>query len=184
VRLIEAFADYRNRPVSGRRWDLVLCGDGPQADLIKQAITRSGHPEAIHRPGFLQADALCRWYAHAAAFVLASLSEPWGLVVNEAASTGLPLLVSDRAGCAATLVPKPEGTTGAQFNPLDVEEIAHKLTWLSLLSQDERRAMGQRAVEVVSHWGPDRFAQGAVEAINLAVRAPRSPKLRLLEPAR
>ena len=74
------------------------CGDGPQAVLIDTAITRSGHAEAIHRPGFLQADALSRWYAHAGAFVLPSLSEPWGLVVNEAASTGLPLLVSNRAG--------------------------------------------------------------------------------------
>ena len=77
--------------------------------------------------------------------MLPSLSEPWGLVVNEAASAGLPLLVSERAGCAATLVPEPEGTTGARFDPLDIEEMTLKLTWLALLSQDERRAMGQRA---------------------------------------
>ena len=30
------------------------------------------------------------------------------------------------------------------------------------------RAMGERAAETVSHWGPDRFAQGALEALELA----------------
>lgn len=184
IRLIEAFARYRDQACCTRRWDLVLCGNGPQAGLIEEIIARSDHAEAIHRPGFLQVDALCRWYAHAAAFVLPSLSEPWGLVVNEAASAGLPLLVSERAGCAATLVPEPEGTTGARFDPLKVEEMAQKLTWLALLSEDERLAMGQRAVEVVSHWGPDRFVQGSLEAIDLAVRCPRTCKTSLLQPAR
>ena len=182
--LIEAFARYRDQACHSPKWDLVLCGDGSQAPLIEETIARSGHEEAIHCPGFLQADALCRWYAHAAAFVLPSLSEPWGLVVNEAASAGLPLLVSERAGCAATLVPEPEGTTGARFDPLDPEELTRKLTWLASLPQDERRAMGQRAADVVSQWGPDRFAQGMLEALDLASRSPRIPKARLLEPAR
>ena len=98
LRLIKAFSSYRDQASHEHSWDLVVCGDGPQADLIDAAIRRSGHAAAIHRPGFLQADALARWYAHAGAFVLPSLSEPWGLVVNEAASCGLPLLVSNRAG--------------------------------------------------------------------------------------
>ena len=157
----------------GHAWDLVLCGDGPQAALVDAAIRQSGHAEAVHRPGFLQADALARWYAPAGAFVLPSLSEPWGLVVNEAASTGLPLLVSNRAGCAATLVPEFEGSTGAQFDPLDIEEMCQKLLWMSLLPEAERRSMGERAAETVSSWGPDRFAQGTLEALDMATRSPR-----------
>lgn len=184
VRLIDAFARYRDLISPAQGWDLMLCGDGPLAPLIENTIARSGHAGAIHRPGFLQAEALCRLYAYAAAFVLPSVSEPWGLVVNEAASTELPLLVSERAGCAALLVPEPEGTTGARFNPFDVDEMTHKLTWFALLSQNERRAMGRRAAEVVNHWGPDRFAEGMLEAINLAVQHPRIRKSSSLQPAR
>ena len=132
-------------PTRCTAWDLVLCGDGPRPADVEDAIARSGCASAIHRPGFLQADALTQWYAHAEAFVLPSLSEPWGLVVNEAAASGLPLLVSARAGCAATLVPEPEGTTGGQFDPLDLEEMTTKLAWMAGLSQEDRRAMGQRA---------------------------------------
>ena len=184
VRLIEAFARYRNLVCDSPRWDLVLCGDGPQAGLIEVTIARSGCAEAIHRPGFLQADALCCWYANASAFVLPSVSEPWGLVVNEAASVGLPLLVSERAGCAETLVPEPTGTTGACFDPLNVDDMAEKLIWVALLSQEERRSMGQRAVELVSHWGPEKFAQGMLEAINLAARQTRNRRMTSLQSAR
>jgi 1,2-diacylglycerol 3-alpha-glucosyltransferase len=111
---------------------------------------------------------LSRYYAHAAAFVLPSLSEPWGLVVNEAAACGLPLLVSSRAGCSGTLVPDPDGTTGGRFDPLDVEEMTTKLAWMAALDGEDRRAMGLRAAGVVSSWGPDRFARGAMEALEFA----------------
>jgi 1,2-diacylglycerol 3-alpha-glucosyltransferase len=178
-RLIDAFARYREQCHARARWDLVLCGDGPIATEIEMAIEQSGCAQAIHRPGFLQADALARWYANAGAFVLPSLSEPWGLVVNEAAASGLPLLVSSRAGCAATLVPQPEGTTGGRFNPLDVEEMTLKLAWMAALPQTDRQAMGLRAAAAVSTWGPDRFARGALEAVDFArttrPRQSRSP---------
>jgi glycosyltransferase involved in cell wall biosynthesis len=168
LRLIEAFGLYRDQAAPGKGWDLVLCGDGPEARSLDAAIAASDHAEAIHRPGFLQADALSRLFAFASAFVLPSLSEPWGLVVNEAASTALPLLVSERAGCVTALVPEPEGTTGARFDPLDIEDITHKLTWMTQLTSEERQSMGQRAAEVVEEWGPDRFAQGMLEVLGLA----------------
>jgi len=173
VRLVEAFARYRHQSAARAAWDLVLCGDGPGSGEVAGAIARSGCAPAIHRPGFLQADSLPRWYAHAAAFVLPSLSEPWGLVVNEAAAAGLPLLVSTHAGCALTLVPDPQGTTGGRFDPLDLDAMTIKLAWMAALPEESRRAMGRRAAEVVSHWGPDRFARGMMEALELARRARR-----------
>ena len=98
-RLIEAFACYRDRALKSHSWDLVLCGDGALFPGIQQLISKSRYPSAIHCPGFLQSGDLARWYAYASAFVLPSISEPWGLVANEAASVGLPLLISNRAGC-------------------------------------------------------------------------------------
>src|SRR5262249_12326833 len=82
-------------------------------------------------------------------------------------ASGLPLLVSHRAGCAATLVPEPEGTTGARFDPLDVEGLADKLLWMATAPPDVRAAMGRRASETVSHWGPGPFAPGGPGAIAL-----------------
>src|SRR5262249_28282753 len=175
VRLISAFARFRRQQDPAAPWDLVLCGDGPAADDVTRAIADSGCAHAIHRPGFLQSDSLSRWYAHASAFVLPSLSEPWGLVANEAAASGLPLLISSHAGCALTLVPDPAGTTGRRFNPVDEDAIATDLAWMVSLPEEPRRAMGQRASLVVSAWGPDRFAQGMIEAVALS-RPPWRPR--------
>lgn len=172
-RLVEAFARYR-RAADDQAWDLVLCGDGPGRDEVEAAVAASGFADSIHRPGFLQVDALPRWYAHAGAFVLASLQEPWGLVANEAAASGLPLLISRRAGCAATLVPAPPGQTGFRLDPLDVDEMAEALDRVASAPDETRAAMGRRAAEVVARWGPERFADGVVEALDLArARRPR-----------
>jgi 1,2-diacylglycerol 3-alpha-glucosyltransferase len=174
-RLIEAFARYRDTYRGPEPWDLVLCGDGEAASEVDAAIQRSGHAGAIHRPGFLQADELPRWYAFASAFVHPSLLEPWGLVVNEAATCGLPLLVSDRAGCVETLVPLGESTTGERFDPRSVGEITACLRSISGLSRAGRERLGNRAAAIVSEWGPDRFASGALEALDLAEPAASRP---------
>lgn len=169
--LIEAFARYRRSVPEAGAWELVLCGDGPGAGDVRRAVSRSGFAQAIHLPGFLQAGQLSRWYAFASAFVHPSMLEPWGLVVNEAAACGLPLLISDRAGCAETLVPDPPGTTGWRFDPRDVDQLTEVLLRIAGLSEAERRRMGQRAASVVAEWGPDRFAQGVTEALGFAFNA-------------
>ncbi|MDR3634985.1 MAG: glycosyltransferase family 4 protein [Isosphaeraceae bacterium] len=170
-RLVRAFARYRQEAQPAEAWDLVLCGDGPAAAEVREAIAASGVAKSIHCPGFLQADELPRWYAFAGAFVHPSLMEPWGLVVNEAAACGLPLLVSERAGCAETLVPDEGRPSGRRFDPSDEDVLAASLTWMASLSGAERSQLGARAAEVVADWGPERFAQGMLEALEMAVRA-------------
>ncbi|HEV3121098.1 MAG TPA: glycosyltransferase [Isosphaeraceae bacterium] len=169
-RLVRAFARYRQSAAADGRqaWDLVLCGAGPASGDVDSAIRASGVAEAIHRPGFLQSDALVRWYAFASAFVLPSLSEPWGLVVNEAAACGLPLLVSTRAGCVETLVPDPPGDTGWRIDPANEQGLTAHLSHMAALATPRRAAMGARAEEVANDWGPERFARGALEALAIA----------------
>jgi len=166
--LVRAFTRYRQNHANGRPWDLVLCGGGPGAGEVEAAIAESGLAEAIHRPGFLQAEELPRWYAHASAFVHPSLMEPWGLVVNEAAACGLPLLVSDRAGAVETFVPLTPESTGRRFDPHNEDSVTECLTWMASQPEADRQAQGKRAEEIVAQWGPQRFAQGTLEAVAMA----------------
>jgi glycosyltransferase involved in cell wall biosynthesis len=167
-RLIRAFARYRAASPGDAAWDLVLCGDGPEAIAIEREVAQSGFEGSIHRPGFLQLPELARWYAFASAFVLASLSEPWGLVVNEAAACELPLLVSERAGCVDTFVPEGRETTGRRLDPLDIDSMAAAMHLTADLSEPERRRQGRTAAAIAHEWGPRRFAQGVIEALALA----------------
>jgi glycosyltransferase involved in cell wall biosynthesis len=172
--LIRGFASYRRAAGNFTPWDLVLCGDGPDRAEVEVAIKASGAQHAIHRPGFLQAGELTRWYAFASAFVLPSLSEPWGLVANEASACGLPLLISARAGCVDTLVPDPPDTSGRRFDPRDEDAIAGALTWMADRTPAQRAAMAARAREIVDQWGPERFADGTQKALDLAFDVERA----------
>jgi 1,2-diacylglycerol 3-alpha-glucosyltransferase len=170
VRLIEAYSRYRLEPGMTEPWDLVLCGGGLAAREVEKAVLESGFMGSIHRPGFLQAGELARWYAFASAFVHPSLSEPWGLVVNEAAACGLPLLVSDRAGCVGTFVPETGPPTGFRLNGRDAQSMTAALSRMAKLPEQARKTMGRRAAEIASEWGPERFARGTIEAIEMANR--------------
>ena len=48
-------------------------------------------------------------YRAADVFVLPSIIEPWGLVVEEALNNGTPVIVSDRVGCKDDLLTKETG---------------------------------------------------------------------------
>jgi glycosyltransferase involved in cell wall biosynthesis len=176
--LVAAFARYRESAPGEAAWDLVLAGGGPEADALARAIAASGHDGAIHRPGFLQSDALVPWYAHAGAFVLPSLSEPWGLVANEAAACAVPLLISDRCGCARTLVPEPPGTAGWTSDPADPDALADRLAQVAALAPAARAEIGRRARQVAAAWGPHRFASGLLEAVGMAADRRRSRRTR------
>jgi glycosyltransferase involved in cell wall biosynthesis len=168
--LIRAFGRVIEAMPAEQAWSLVLCGDGPERRALEALVERLGLAGRVHFPGFLQEAELVPYYAFASAFVHASLSEPWGLVVNEAAACGLPLVVSDRAGCVETLVPDPIGTTGRRFDPGDLEGVVAAMSWVTSLSDAKRAEIGMRARDVARQWGPERFAEGMLEALAIAIR--------------
>jgi glycosyltransferase involved in cell wall biosynthesis len=167
-RLVEGYATYRRRVGPAEAWDLVLCGGGPSQPELVAAIEAAGLSDVIHLPGFLQDHALGRWYAFASAFVHPSLMEPWGLVVNEAAACGLPLLVSDRAGCVDPLVPETPGVTGRRIRADDVADVADGMTWLASQPEEARLRMGANALRLVAGLSPEQFAGGTIEALAIA----------------
>src|SRR6266513_799286 len=118
----EATAD---REVSGENapWDLVLLGDGPMRDTLNTQLSTLNLHAHVHLPGFKPYDELPVYYGLAKAFVHASTTEQWGLVVNEAVASELPVIVSNRCGCVPELV---QGN-GFTFDPFDEHELTARL---------------------------------------------------------
>jgi glycosyltransferase involved in cell wall biosynthesis len=133
---------------------------------------------SVRLPGFVQYDGLRALYARAGAFILPSVSDPWGLVVNEAMAAGLPVLVSNRCGCAPDLV--EEGRNGFTFDPYDIEGLARLMLRMSSMSDAERAAMGQASREIIRRWTPETFATNLMKVVEVALAAPR-PKATLLD---
>lgn len=167
--LFRAYARYRSLCAESFQtpWHLVLLGDGELRDslLALRAELRLG--EVIHLPGFKQYPDLPAYYGLAQAFVHASTTEPWGLVVNEAMASGLPVLVSNRCGCAHDLV--QDGCNGFVFDPGDEENLAILMQRVSGLTPGKLSAMGTASQEIITHWGPERFADGLTRSVEMAV---------------
>ncbi len=112
------------------------------------------------------------------AFVMPSTTDQWGLVVNEAMASGLPVLVSTGCGCAADLV--EEGVNGFAFDPTSVKELAGLLARLCLATPDRRAAMGAASRQRISAWSPQTFADSALSLAEAALQeTPR--RMRMLD---
>jgi glycosyltransferase involved in cell wall biosynthesis len=114
--------------------------------------------------GFRQIGELPSFYAGAGAFVHPALEEPWGLVINEAMASGLPVLSSRNVGAAEELV--VEGRTGFLFDPGDVNSIAESLFKMFSMSEAARHKMGVEGREMLERKVPSRaFGEGLAKVL-------------------
>jgi glycosyltransferase involved in cell wall biosynthesis len=187
--LVRAYAKYRRRSsafakatadkevrslkseVSNNKapWDLVVLGDGPLKTDLRRLISDLRLNEHVHLPGFKPYDELPIYYALANAFVHASTTEQWGLVVNEAIASGLPVIVSDRCGCAPELV----NGNGFTFDPTNEDELLTRLLEMASLSDQERNHLGDNSYRIAANFAPERFGEGLERAASVAMGVPQ-----------
>ncbi len=168
-RLIEGFAFYRNL-AGPNHWKLVLLGDGPLRPELVTLRRKLDLDNDILMRGFIQYRDLPAYYALADVFVHASTTEQWGLVVNEAMATGLPLIVSNRCGCVPDLL--AEGKNGFTFNPESVEDLGKLMVDMSRLSDRRLEEMRGESRRIVAGFTPTHFATAAQHAIDVAKAPP------------
>lgn len=181
--LLYAYARYLRKASSP--WSLVITGDGvernhllmlcekmPLPTFCIQEFGGKGFPSeqlgqdpAVYWHGFIQYHDLPIYYGLASAFVHPAKFEQWGLVINEAAAAGLPLLVSNSVGAQFELL-QEEGN-GYAFDPFNPDDIALTLLRMSNLDQQIRTQMGIRSQTIVDSYGLERFA----DSLNLAIES-------------
>jgi glycosyltransferase involved in cell wall biosynthesis len=110
-------------------------------------------------------DRVIEAYVAADVFALLSRHEPWGVVVNEAAACGLPLVLSDRVGAAPDLL--RDGENGFLVPVDDASAAAAALEKLS--DPEVRRRMGERSAEIARGWGYGPSVESFVAAVREAV---------------
>jgi glycosyltransferase involved in cell wall biosynthesis len=157
--LLETYRHYRQQAGRGA-WDLVLCGSGPLEKALK---TQTRDIPGVHFPGFQQVGELPCYYGLASVFILpSSYFEQWGLVVNEAMASGLPVLVSRACGCAPNLV--REGVNGFTFSPRDGDGLLYLMRQMSEGKLD-LEAMGEASRRIIASFTPETFAENLWRAM-------------------
>jgi len=145
--LIDAFLTL-NKPAI----HLLLVGAGILEIPLKTKASVSKH---IHFMDFQNQSLMPVVYQAADLFCLPSKGpgETWGLAVNEAMAAGIPVLVSNKTGCAADLV--TPGVTGAIFDSENFADMTQKLGGL-LKDRARLKVLGANAQSKIADWNFDK----------------------------
>ena len=155
--LIEAFARLRREMPC---W-LLMAGDGPLREAMEDQIRRLHVPDVVFS-GFLNQTEIPRAYTAADIFVLPSgYMETWGLVVNEAMNFSLPVVVTDKVGCAADLV--RDGWNGFVVDHRSADALKCALERL-IGNPGMREEFGRRSLDLVSGYSIKSCADEIVAA--------------------
>lgn len=156
--LLDAWSLMRDDP------QLTLVGTG-SLDRAVAERARTATTPSLRMLGHLQRNDLAKRYAEADVFVFPSLSDPWGLVINEAMASGLPVIASSVPGAVDDLV--QHGRNGFVVEPLDARSLGDAIATL-VGDSGLRLRMGQESSRIVAGFEPSAWAEGMFLAVTAA----------------
>lgn len=121
------------------------------------------HPKIKHF-GFVQPQELDPIVSQCGVFVLPSRFEPWGVVVQEYAASGFPLLLSHEVGASGTFL--KENVNGFSFHAGNKTQIKALLKKITELSDKELNLMSQMSHEAAQQITPQSWASTVLEIYN------------------
>lgn len=162
--VIDAYKKYYAN-AGEHAWELFILGDGPLKEYLLKLTNELSLNCVVHFEGFKQYDELPIYFGLANALVHASTTEQWGLVVNEAMASELPVIISERCGCVPELV--HNGQNGFSFDPFNQQQLISILQSFSegIHSVEE---MGKESLRIVSAFNADAFGKGLQAAAETA----------------
>ena len=135
---------------------LAMVGYGPLERSLRALANELGLGSTVEFRGPALQHQLPAVYRAADALVLASVRETWGLVVLEGMACGLPVLVSNRCGCARDVV---TDSTGFAFDPASEDALLSALRDLMSRPRAQLEAMGRAAAEIAGRYTPGNSAR-------------------------
>jgi glycosyltransferase involved in cell wall biosynthesis len=164
--LLEAYSRLiADKPPTQRPY-LVVVGDGEQRAQLEAQAHRL-KLEDVRFAGFRNQSELPRFFQLADVFVLPSRHEPWGLIVNEAMSSGCPVVASTDVGCHADLI--TDGVEGYVFPVGDIAALTQALRQV-FSSPETPATMGEAARRRISAWTYEQDVQGLQRALAATTR--------------
>jgi glycosyltransferase involved in cell wall biosynthesis len=144
---------------------LVLAGKLDSfSDALKKHAKELGVADKIIFTGFVSNGELVSFYQAASVYTFPSLAEGFGLPGLEAMSYGLPVVSSN-----ATCLPEVYGDAAVYFNPLDVNDMAAKISEV-LDNKSLREDLRRRGLARVKDFSWERMAKETLEVYKKALK--------------
>jgi glycosyltransferase involved in cell wall biosynthesis len=155
--LLRAWAAYETR-TEGR---LSLAGAGSEEPSLRR-LAGELNLKRVTFHGFVPQAQLPNYYGQADVFVFPSLSDPWGMVINEAMAAGLPIITTTAPGGARELV--RNGENGLLISPGDPQALAEAIDSLAT-DQSLRERMGRASRDIVQAFSPTVWATAVTDMV-------------------
>jgi glycosyltransferase involved in cell wall biosynthesis len=156
--LLDAFQLFANR--TKLKTTLVLAGDGPAERRLRRRCVDA--KLSVVFTGFHQRDQLWRIYAAADIFVFPTLGDPFGHVVEEAMSCGLPVISTSAAGEIRARI--SDGCDGFIVPPADSAALLERMELLAR-NHSLRERMAQAGAKRVAGHTADNWASEFESAV-------------------
>jgi len=160
--LIRALAGVRQNKDSPRL-RLMLIGSGPLEEALRLQVENLGIASIVDFMGWRRQADLPQFFRDSDVLILPSASEQWGLVVNEAMLSGLPVAVSEQCGCAVDLV-KPEN--GWVFSPYDEAGLTALLEKIADTPRQVLEEMGRVGRSLAAEYSVENCSKATMEMVN------------------
>lgn len=131
-----------------------IVGDEPTEEFVK--MKEDLKLNNLHYLGYKDKEALKEYYRAADIFVLMTVGDVWGLVINEAMACGLPVITTDKCIAGLELV---KNDKNGYIVPVGDEKqlITHVRTLLD--DADKLSEMGQNAIETIKDYTIENMAK-------------------------
>lgn len=137
-------------------WEFHFIGTGA---LWEQRIK---HPKITHH-GFLDGSKLDELMVTGSLFILPSLFEPWGVVVNEFAMAGYPLILSNQVGARTSLLSDENGIV---FPAANRDAMKKALNDMMNLEADVLLKYGEKSHNLAKKINEEGFANSIIQMMN------------------
>jgi glycosyltransferase involved in cell wall biosynthesis len=162
--LIKVFEKFQRKI---KDWSLVLVGDGPLKEDLIRFSNQLNISEKVVFTGYQEYESISSIYNSASCFVLPSITEQWGLVVNEALASGIPVLCSKRAGCAPNLI--ENNGVGYTFDPFSENDLETKM--YQIVEDLKSSNFKSKTYSIISQWGKDKYSNNILKAAEQAIES-------------
>jgi len=141
---------------------LIYVGDGELRNSLEETVKEEGFKD-VRFVGFQNQGQLPSYYALASIFVLPSINEPFGLVVNEAMNAQCAIIVTDQVGSSVDLV--KSGENGFVIAPNNEDLLSEAL--IGALEGNQSGKMGKNSLKIIENWGIKENVCGLRKALGL-----------------